>query len=288
VALHQLALRHADLRIDDPVRRQRLTASLAEVGQQVAVVVVAEGARFVLIDGYRRVEALRRLGRDTVTATAVVAGRRGGGADPAPPFRRGEPLGAGGGVALGAAARRAGPRARRAGAALLPLEALGVAAARAPRRAARRAAGAGAGGRDPAAGGDAVPGAVGPGHPRTLRAVALAAVGETRLSGATAAPTPRGAHAWSPTRSSSARPSGRPRPMRRAAATRGRRCVGIAWRAAQRGGQGARGAVATDRQLRAWRAAESAFTALRDALQVQVQEAGDARPDDAGRDSPAA
>ena len=67
--LHQLELRHADLRIDDPVRRRRLTASLAELGQQVPVVVVAEGARFVLIDGYRRVAALRQLRRDTVAAT---------------------------------------------------------------------------------------------------------------------------------------------------------------------------------------------------------------------------
>jgi ParB family chromosome partitioning protein len=68
--LHQLELRHADLRIDDPVRRRRLTASLAELGQQVPVVVVAEGERFVLIDGYRRVGALRRLRCDTVAATA--------------------------------------------------------------------------------------------------------------------------------------------------------------------------------------------------------------------------
>ena len=71
VELSQLELRHADLRIDDPVRRRRLTASLAELGQQVPVVVVAAGAdRFVLIDGYQRVAALRRLRHDTVAATA--------------------------------------------------------------------------------------------------------------------------------------------------------------------------------------------------------------------------
>ena len=70
--LHQLALPHADLRIDDPGRRRRLTASLAELGQQVPVVVVAAAgaARCVLIDGYQRVAVLRRLGRDTVAATA--------------------------------------------------------------------------------------------------------------------------------------------------------------------------------------------------------------------------
>jgi ParB-like chromosome segregation protein Spo0J len=72
---HQLELRHADLRIHDPVRRARLLASLAAHGQQVPVVVVAETtpeprvARYVLIDGYLRVAALRQIGRDTVAAT---------------------------------------------------------------------------------------------------------------------------------------------------------------------------------------------------------------------------
>lgn len=70
--LHQIELRHADLRIRDDARRRRLIASIAELGQQTAVIVVAdaEADRFVLIDGYQRVEALRRLGRDTVVATA--------------------------------------------------------------------------------------------------------------------------------------------------------------------------------------------------------------------------
>ena len=71
VELSQLELRHTDLRIDDPVRRRRLLTSLAELGQQVPVVVVAAGAdRFVLIDGYQRVAALRRLRHDMVAATA--------------------------------------------------------------------------------------------------------------------------------------------------------------------------------------------------------------------------
>src|SRR5688572_29724811 len=67
--LQQIELRHQDLRIRDEGRRRRLIASLAERGQQVPVIVVAEGERFVLIDGYLRVEALRRLGRDLVAAT---------------------------------------------------------------------------------------------------------------------------------------------------------------------------------------------------------------------------
>lgn len=68
--LHQLERRHADLRIHDDVRWRRLLASLAERGQQMPVVIVVDGTRHVLIDGYLRVAALARLGRDTVAATA--------------------------------------------------------------------------------------------------------------------------------------------------------------------------------------------------------------------------
>jgi len=67
---HQIALRHGALRIREADRRRRLYASLAEFGQQVPVVVVPADDGFVLIDGYLRVEALRRLGRDAVAATA--------------------------------------------------------------------------------------------------------------------------------------------------------------------------------------------------------------------------
>ena len=70
VDLHQLELRHRDLRIHDGEQRRRLIGSVAEIGQQVPVIVIREEARLVLIDGYLRVEALRRLGRDTATATA--------------------------------------------------------------------------------------------------------------------------------------------------------------------------------------------------------------------------
>jgi ParB-like chromosome segregation protein Spo0J len=69
VDLHRLELRHDDLRIRDGARRRRLIASVAEIGQQVPVVVIAEGDRLVLIDGYLRVDALRRLHRDTAVAT---------------------------------------------------------------------------------------------------------------------------------------------------------------------------------------------------------------------------
>lgn len=69
IDLHQLDLRHRDLRIVDGDRRRRLIGSLAEIGQQVPVVVVADGDRFVLIDGYLRVDALARLQRDRAIAT---------------------------------------------------------------------------------------------------------------------------------------------------------------------------------------------------------------------------
>jgi ParB family chromosome partitioning protein len=70
VDLHQLELRHDDLRIRGGDRRRRLIASVAELGQQVPVIVIREEARLVLIDGYLRVEALRRLGRARAIATA--------------------------------------------------------------------------------------------------------------------------------------------------------------------------------------------------------------------------
>lgn len=70
--LHQLALRYPQLRIADPGRRARLEQAIAQQGQQVPVLVVPIGdGRFVLIDGYARVAALRRLGRDEVLAVAL-------------------------------------------------------------------------------------------------------------------------------------------------------------------------------------------------------------------------
>ncbi len=66
---HQLDLRYRDLRVIDRERDSRLLASLAGVGQKTPVLVVAaEEGRYVLIDGYRRVDALLRLRSDTVEA----------------------------------------------------------------------------------------------------------------------------------------------------------------------------------------------------------------------------
>lgn len=69
VELHQLTLRYEHLRRRQPLPERILLSSLAEIGQQLPVVVVAEAERFVLIDGYKRVRALKRLGRDTARAT---------------------------------------------------------------------------------------------------------------------------------------------------------------------------------------------------------------------------
>jgi ParB/RepB/Spo0J family partition protein len=70
---HQLDLRYEELRGRCPARERRLLSSLAEVGQQAPIVVVIASdavARHVVIDGYKRVRLLRRLGQDTVRATA--------------------------------------------------------------------------------------------------------------------------------------------------------------------------------------------------------------------------
>jgi ParB family transcriptional regulator, chromosome partitioning protein len=68
---HQLDLRYESLRVRRQDRERRLLSSLAEHGQQVPIVVVAmaeDPNRFVVIDGYKRIRVLRKLGRDTVTA----------------------------------------------------------------------------------------------------------------------------------------------------------------------------------------------------------------------------
>lgn len=68
IEFHQLELRYAGLRIADADRRRRLAASVAEHGQQMPVVVVTAGERYVLIDGHARVAVLRGLKRDAVSA----------------------------------------------------------------------------------------------------------------------------------------------------------------------------------------------------------------------------
>jgi ParB family transcriptional regulator, chromosome partitioning protein len=68
---HQLDRRWEHLRVRHPARQRQLLASLAEVGQQTPIVVVAvvgQVDRYVVIDGYKRLAALQQLGRDAVEA----------------------------------------------------------------------------------------------------------------------------------------------------------------------------------------------------------------------------
>ena len=69
---HQIATRYEKLRVRVPGADGRLTASLAQHGQLNPVLVVSnpsEPQGYVLIDGYRRVSALRAMGRDWLTST---------------------------------------------------------------------------------------------------------------------------------------------------------------------------------------------------------------------------
>lgn len=64
--LHQFELRFERLRLRQPQLVDRLVRSIEQDGQLVPVVAVADSAnQWVLVDGYLRIEALRRLARDT-------------------------------------------------------------------------------------------------------------------------------------------------------------------------------------------------------------------------------
>jgi len=66
---HQLDLCFEHLRRRKPAMEKRLLASLASVGQQAPVVVLPkEKERYALVDGYKRLRALRQLQQDTVKA----------------------------------------------------------------------------------------------------------------------------------------------------------------------------------------------------------------------------
>jgi ParB family transcriptional regulator, chromosome partitioning protein len=70
IEVRQLDRRYEVLRSRSTSREGKLLASLAEVGQQTPIVVVRDGEQWVVVDGYKRVRALTRLGHDTVRATA--------------------------------------------------------------------------------------------------------------------------------------------------------------------------------------------------------------------------
>ena len=91
--LHQLDRRYEALRTRSARRERHLLSSISEVGQQMPIIVVRDGAGWVVVDGYKRVRAVQRLGRDVVHAAewllseldALVLERamRGGDADSA-------------------------------------------------------------------------------------------------------------------------------------------------------------------------------------------------------------
>lgn len=66
----RLDRRYESLRTRSATRERRLLASIVSSGQQSPIVVVRDGDRDVLVDGYKRVRALHRLGHDLVRATA--------------------------------------------------------------------------------------------------------------------------------------------------------------------------------------------------------------------------
>ncbi len=70
--LHRIDLKYAHLGVIDPKQDARLVASIAEIGQQSPVFVVpCEAPRYVLVDGYRRTKAMRKLHHDTVQALVL-------------------------------------------------------------------------------------------------------------------------------------------------------------------------------------------------------------------------
>lgn len=68
--LGQLELRYEALRTRSAARERHLLSALAEVGQQMPIVVVRDEGQWVVVDGYKRVRMLKRLGHDTALATA--------------------------------------------------------------------------------------------------------------------------------------------------------------------------------------------------------------------------
>jgi ParB/RepB/Spo0J family partition protein len=68
VEIAHLKLSYAQTRIKRPKQMLELAESLLRSGQLLPIVVVAEEAGWVLIDGYQRVEAARRAGIDTLKA----------------------------------------------------------------------------------------------------------------------------------------------------------------------------------------------------------------------------
>jgi ParB family chromosome partitioning protein len=68
IDVSSLALRYAHTRIARPKALNMIINSMDRYGQITPAIVAQEGDLIILIDGYLRVEALKRLGRDTIIA----------------------------------------------------------------------------------------------------------------------------------------------------------------------------------------------------------------------------
>lgn len=72
---HCLEMRYAHLRVQSRQVIEKLSLSIERYGQLQPVIVIPEAARqWVLIDGYHRVKALKRLSKDTVVAEVLDCG----------------------------------------------------------------------------------------------------------------------------------------------------------------------------------------------------------------------
>jgi ParB family transcriptional regulator, chromosome partitioning protein len=66
VNIGALEIRHESLRVRQPRHEKNLLSSLSESGQQSPVIAVREAERLVVIDGHKRIRALKKLKADTV------------------------------------------------------------------------------------------------------------------------------------------------------------------------------------------------------------------------------
>lgn len=69
IDLHRIDTPFTHTRVHHPGAVRQLIASIEANGQQVPVIAVPAGERLVLVDGYRRWQALGQLGRDTARCT---------------------------------------------------------------------------------------------------------------------------------------------------------------------------------------------------------------------------
>lgn len=76
IDLHRLDLAYANLRVIERRQVAKLAAEIAQEGLRQPVLAVQRADRFVLIDGYRRVAAVRSLGKDTVEVVTLALSER--------------------------------------------------------------------------------------------------------------------------------------------------------------------------------------------------------------------